>query len=70
MFLRDLTDVTLGDDVDETEYEKFKLKIMSIVDDNHNGKLEAKELVGTSCYYKIGVSPECVLLDCTIYAAR
>jgi len=43
-FLRDLTDVTLGDGVDETEYEKFKLKIMSIVDDNHNGKLEAKEL--------------------------
>lgn len=43
-FLRDLTDVTLGDDVDEEEYVKFKAKIMKLVDDNNNGKLEAKEL--------------------------
>jgi len=43
-FLRDLTEVTLGEDVDEAEYEKFKAKIMGLIDDNQNGKLEAKEL--------------------------
>ena len=43
--LRDLTEVTLGEDVDEAEYEKFKAKIMGLIDDNQNGKLEAKELV-------------------------
>ena len=43
--LRDLTEVTLGEDVDEAEYEKFKTKIMGMIDDNENGKLEAKELV-------------------------
>lgn len=42
---RDLTDVTLGEEVDEAEYDKFKTKIMSLIDDNNNGKLEAKELV-------------------------
>jgi len=43
-FLRDLTEVTLGEEVDEEEYEKFKAKIMGLIDDNNNGKLEAKEL--------------------------
>jgi len=43
-FLRDLTEVTLGAGVDEQEYTKFQTRIMSMMDDNKNGKLEAKEL--------------------------
>jgi hypothetical protein len=49
--LRDLTEVTLGEDVDEAEYEKFKAKIMGLIDDNQNGKLEAKELVSPQCEF-------------------
>ena len=45
--------MTLGEDVDEAEYEKFKAKIMGLIDDNQNGKLEAKELVSflKNCAY-------------------
>lgn len=43
-FLRDLTEVTLGTDVDQEEYRKFQTRIMAMMDANKNGKLEAREL--------------------------